>query len=76
MEAANAVNNDPTQEAVNTVNEVIDRDNGYTPIAANPLLTTAISEAAFDAALIEERNHELCLEYDRWFDLVRKEILK
>ena len=75
-EAANAVNNGPTQEAVDAVNAVIDRANGYALIAAHPLLTTAMSEAAFDAAVIEERNQELCFEYDRWFDLVRKEILE
>ena len=35
-----------------------------------------MSEADFDAAVIEERNQELCFEYDRWFDLVRKELLE
>jgi starch-binding outer membrane protein, SusD/RagB family len=75
-EAANKVNNGPTPEAVNAVNAVIDRANGYAPIAEHPLLTTGMSEADFDAAVIEERNQELCFEYDRWFDLVRKEILE
>lgn len=75
-EAANKVNNGPTQEAVNAVNLVIDRANGYTPIAEHPLLTTGMTAADFDAAVIEERNQELCFEYDRWFDLVRKELLE
>lgn len=75
-EAANKVNHGPTAEAVNAVNLIIDRANGYTPIAEHPLLTTGMSEADFDAAVIEERNQELCFEYDRWFDLVRKEILE
>jgi hypothetical protein len=35
-----------------------------------------MSKEDFDAAVIEERNQELCFEYDRWFDLVRKRILK
>ena len=39
-------------------------------------VSRAKSEEAFDAAVIEERNYELCFEYDRWFDLVRKRILK
>ena len=75
-EAANAVNNGPTTEAVAAVNQVIDRANGYTAIAEHPLLTTGMTEAEFDAAVIEERNQELCFEFDRWFDLVRKEILE
>ena len=75
-EAANKVNQGPTSEAVAAINQVIDRANGYTPIAEHPLLTTGMSEADFDAAVIEERNQELCFEYDRWFDLVRKELLE
>ena len=75
-EAANKVNHGPTQAAVDAVNLVIDRANGHVAIAEHPLLTTGMSEAAFDAAVIEERNQELCFEYDRWFDLVRKEILE
>jgi hypothetical protein len=75
-EAANKANGGPTTEAVNAINQVIDRANGYTPIAEHPLLTTGMSEDDFDAAVIEERNQELCFEYDRWFDLIRKHILK
>lgn len=74
-EAANKANHGPTPEAVAAINAVIDRANGYQPIPEHPLLTTSMSEAAFDAAVIEERNQELCFEYDRWFDLVRKRIL-
>jgi hypothetical protein len=75
-EAANKANHGPTPEAVSAINQVIDRANGYTTIPEHPLLTTGMSEDDFDAAVIEERNQELCFEYDRWFDLVRKEILK
>jgi starch-binding outer membrane protein, SusD/RagB family len=75
-EAANMANGGPTPEAVAAVNQVIDRANGHTPIAEHPLLTTGMSAADFDAAVIEERNQELCFEYDRWFDLIRKHILK
>lgn len=75
-EAANKVNHGPSQPAVDAINMVIDRANAYTNIPEHPLLTTGMSESDFDAAVIEERNQELCFEYDRWFDLVRKEILK
>lgn len=75
-EAANMASGSPTQAAVDAVNEVINRANGYVPVAGHPLLTTAMSKEAFDAAVIEERNQELCFEYDRWFDLVRKRLLR
>ena len=75
-EAANMAAGAPTQAAVDAVNQVIDRANGYATIAAHPKLTTAMSKDAFDAAVIEERNQELCFEFDRWFDLIRKHILK
>ena len=74
-EAANMANGSPTQEAVDAVNQVIDRANGYVANPAEPLLTTAMSKEAFDDAVIEERNLELCFEFDRWFDLIRKRIL-
>ena len=40
-------------------------------------MTTNMSKEDFDTAVIEERNEELCFELgDRWFDLIRKGILK
>jgi starch-binding outer membrane protein, SusD/RagB family len=74
-EAENKVNNGPDQAAVDAVNQVIDRANGYVDNPSYPLLTTAMTEDEFDEAVIQERNLELCFEYDRWFDLVRKRIL-
>ena len=74
-EAENMVNGGPTQAAVDAVNQIIDRANGYVPNAEDPLLTTSMTQEAFDAAVIEQRNLELCFEYDRWYDLVRKRIL-
>jgi hypothetical protein len=74
-EAENMVNNGPTQAAVDAVNLIINRANGYVPNPADPLLTTTMSRDAFDAAVIQQRNLELCFEYDRWFDLIRKRIL-
>ncbi len=74
-EAENMANNGPTQAACDAVNQVIDRANGYADNPAYPKLTTALSKEAFDAAVIDERNWELCFEYDRWYDLCRKRIL-
>ncbi len=75
-EADNMAAGHPTQAAVDAINQVIDRANGYMANAAHPKLTTAMSKEAFDMAVIEERNQELCFEYDRWFDLVRKRMLR
>jgi starch-binding outer membrane protein, SusD/RagB family len=74
-EADNMASGGPTQAAVDAANQIIDRANDYTPNAADPLLTTGMTQAAFDAAVIQQRNLELCFEYDRWFDLIRKKIL-
>lgn len=75
-EAANMVNEGPTSEAVDAVNQVINRANGNVNNPDHPVLTTGMSRDAFDEAVINERNLELCFEFDRWFDLVRKRILK
>jgi len=66
----------PPQSAVEAINLVIDRANGFKPNPGHPLLTTAMTKAAFDAAVIQERNWELVFEAcDRWFDICRKRIL-
>jgi len=75
-EAENMSKGGPTQEAVDAVNEVINRANGYVDNPDYPLLTINMSKEEFDEAVIDERNFELCFENDRWFDLVRKRILK
>jgi hypothetical protein len=75
-EAKNMVAGSPTQDAVDAINQVIDRANGYKENTSHPKLTTGISKGAFDTAVIEERSLELCFEMDRWFDLIRKRILK
>lgn len=74
-EAENMVNAGPTPAAVDAVNQIIDRANGYASNPNDPLLTTAMTQEEFDSAVIEQRNLELCFEYDRWFDLIRKRIL-
>jgi hypothetical protein len=75
-EAKNKANGGPTQEAVDAINLVRQRANGNQPNPSYPDLTMAMSEAAFDDAVIQERSFELCFEMDRWFDLVRKRIVK
>ena len=74
-EADNMANGGPTQAAVDAVNQVINRANGYQPNPGYPLLTTSMSRDDFDRAVINERSYELCFEYDRWLDMVRKRII-
>jgi starch-binding outer membrane protein, SusD/RagB family len=77
-EASNMANAGGTapQTAVDAINLVINRANGFKPNSGHPLLTTAMTKAEFDAAVIQERNWELVFEsYDRWFDICRKRIL-
>ncbi|HET7179618.1 MAG TPA: RagB/SusD family nutrient uptake outer membrane protein [Chryseosolibacter sp.] len=75
-EADNMANGGPTQEAVDAVNLIIDRANGHVANPNEPLLTTAMTKEDFDKAVINERSLELCFEYDRYFDLLRKRMLK
>ena len=75
-EADNMAHGGPTQAAVDAINKVIDRANGHAVNANDPLATTGMSKEDFDTKVIQERNWELCFEYDRWFDLIRKHILK
>jgi len=74
-EAENMANGGPTQAAVDAVNRIIDRATGGVPNPADQRLSTAMSMQDFDDAVIHQRNLELCFEYDRWFDIVRKRIL-
>jgi starch-binding outer membrane protein, SusD/RagB family len=77
-EAANMAAGGATapQNAVDAINKVINRANGFTPNSGHPLLTTTMSRTAFDAAVIQERSWELMFENcDRWFDICRKRIL-
>ncbi|MEP7256960.1 MAG: RagB/SusD family nutrient uptake outer membrane protein [Flavitalea sp.] len=75
-EAKNMANGSPTQDAVDAINEVRERANGYVANAGYPNLTVGLSKEAFDEIVIQDRSLELCFEMDRWFDLVRKRIVK
>ena len=73
-EAENMVSG-PSQAACDAVNLIVNRATGGTANPADPLFTTAMSKTQFDDAIIQQRNLELCFEYDRWFDIQRKRIL-
>ena len=74
-EAENMINGGPTQAAVDAVNLIIDRANAGAANPDHPRVTVSMSQAEFDAAVINERSLELFFEFDRWYDLIRKEIL-
>lgn len=74
-EADNMTKGSPGQEAVDAINAVIDRANDYKTNPNYLLLSTSMTKEAFDKAVIHERSLELCFEYDRWNDIVRKRIL-
>lgn len=74
-EADNMASGGPTQAAVDAVNQIIDRANGYEINPNHPQVTTSMSRDEFDRAVIHERSLELCFEYDRWLDMVRKRII-
>ena len=70
-EAANRVNNGPTQEAVDAINAVINRANGAT--GTEPIATMGMTMQAFEDKVIQERKFEFCFELgSRWYDMVRK----
>ena len=73
-EAANMANNGPTQLSVDRLNMIIDRANEET--GTEPRANISMTAAQFDQKVIDERNYELCFEYDRIFDVFRKRILK
>ena len=76
-EAANMAAGAPTAEAYEAINKVRRRAFNVDLNAPSALadLPSGLSAAEFDAAVIEERDKELCFEYDRWFDIVRKRLL-
>ena len=73
-EAANMAGGAPTQLAVERLNLIIDRANAGT--GTEPRATLGMSQADFDKKVIDERSYELCFENDRYFDVLRKKLLK
>ncbi len=83
-EAANMAGAGPTQLAVDRLNKIITRAN--TPSASEhpetsvqgteALATTAMTKTEFNQKVWDERNYELCFEFDRYFDVLRQRVLK
>jgi hypothetical protein len=65
-EAANYVNNGPTTEILNALNEVHVR-------AGLDRYPRGMTQQEFDKAVLDERAWEFACEGDRWHDLVRRE---
>jgi len=40
------------------------------------LATTSMTKADFNQKVWDERNYELCFEFDRYFDVLRQRVLK
>lgn len=76
-EAANMAEGSPSPAAYEAINEVRRRANGKPFMTPDPAsdLTPGLSQAAFDDSVIAERNWELAFEANRWFDLVRKQMV-
>lgn len=76
MAAAGA---NPPQDAVDALNQIIDRANGGAGIVnKDPRASRASiswTKEQFDKRVIVERHFELLVEYNRWFDLIRKKML-
>ncbi|MEO8473819.1 MAG: RagB/SusD family nutrient uptake outer membrane protein [Chryseolinea sp.] len=76
-EAENMAAGGPTPAAYDALNSIRRRAYDLPLNVANVTVDLALglSKEAFDKAVIEERDFELCLEYDRWFDIIRKRLL-
>lgn len=76
-EAENMAEGGPTADAYKAINMVRRRAFNEPLDAPSAIadLPAGLSQEAFDDAVIQERNYELCFEYDRWFDIVRKRLL-
>jgi len=83
-EAANMANNGPTQLAVDRLNLLIDRANTSFESAIPLTSVTGTEERAslsmskeeFDTKVFNERDWELCFEFTKYFDVLRKRMLK
>lgn len=76
-ESAN-LSGSPATEALEALNKVRRRAMGFNadiPNAASDL-SVGLTGEEFDEAVIEERNWELAFEQNRWFDLVRRDLLE
>jgi starch-binding outer membrane protein, SusD/RagB family len=72
-EADNRANNGPTAAAVEYLNRVKRRANGYDPLTPSPVDVAIgdFNEQTFFEAVFQERGYELFNEGKRWYDLLR-----
>ena len=68
-EALNEVNNGPTEQAYDAINQV--RDRAFQDGGSGIHDLSGLSYTQFRKAILDERRWELALEGSRWFDLVR-----
>lgn len=76
-EAANMAEGNPSEAALDAVNQVRRRSQGFDPNTPNTNidLPSGMSQLDFDKAVLDERNWELAFELNRWFDLVRRKMV-
>lgn len=76
-EAANMAEGGPSAKALEAINKVRRRAMKLPVNEPNASvdLTSALSQSEFDSAVIAERNWEFAFEINRWYDLVRKEMV-
>lgn len=71
-EAANMAEGSPSATALDAINQVRRRAGGNNQ-SVYADLASGMSQTAFDAAVLREREWEFGFELKRWFDLVRKD---
>ena len=75
-EAANLAEGSPSSLAYEALNKVKRRAAGLNPNIPGFVDLTGLSSEDFDQAVLDERNWELAFEANRWFDLVRRELVE
>lgn len=77
-ESANMAEGGPSAQAYSAINQVRRRAQGVDANTPNATfdLVPGLTQAAFDDSVIAERNWELAFEANRWFDLVRKQMVE
>ena len=76
-EASNLADGSPSSSAYEALNMVRRRAAGLDPNTPDISVDlTGLSSADFDNAVLDERNWELAFEANRWFDLVRREMVE
>ncbi len=74
-EAANMAEGGPSADAYEALNIVRRRAYNFPLDVPSSVDLTTLSKDDFDKAVIEEREFELVMEFDRWFDIIRKRLL-